>query len=165
MLAIAMPGPRSYTGEDVLELHLPGSEPLVRALERALSGSGLRLAEPGEFTRRAFENGRIPLDRALGVAALVAARGEDQRRAATELLRGGLGEAARAAGDRLEALCALMEASLDFDEADTGHVPTVQFERLLDAIEPELSELAARVGARAAVGEPRAVLVLSLIHI
>ena len=159
VLAIGMPGPKSYTGEDVVELHLIGSEPLVVALEGALAGSGLRQAEPGEFTRRAFENGRIALDRALGVAALVAARGEDQRRAATDLLRGGLEQAARAAGDLLEALCALIEASLDFDEADTGHVPTQQFVALLDELEPELAELEARVGAKLAGDEPRTVLV------
>ena len=159
VLVIGMPGPKSYTGEDVVELHLSGSEPLVAALERALASGGLRQAGPGEFTRRAFENGRIALDRALGVAALVAARGEDQRRAATDLLRGGLERAARAAGDLLEALCALIEASLDFDEADTGHVPIHQFIALLDELEPELTELEARVGAKLAGDEPRTVLV------
>lgn len=119
-----MPGPRSFTAEDVAELHLPGHPGLVAlALERLLSG-GARLAEPGEFTRRAFQNGRIDLTQAEGVAALVAANSESERRAATALLVGGLERRVRAIRDELEAVRSLSEASLDFDEADTGHVPT-----------------------------------------
>lgn len=119
-----MPGPRSFTAEDVAELHLPGHPELVQgALEHLLSLGG-RLAEPGEFTRRAFENGRIDLTRAEGVAALVSARSAGERRAATALLAGGLGRRIDGIRAELEAVRALSEASLDFDEADTGHVPT-----------------------------------------
>ncbi|WP_145197496.1 GTPase [Planctomycetes bacterium Poly30] len=118
-----MPGPRSFTAEDVAELHLPGHPGLVAgALERLLV-SGARLAEPGEFTRRAFQNGRIDLTQAEGVSALVAARSREERRAATALLVGGLERRVRAIRGELEAVRALSEASLDFDEADTGHVP------------------------------------------
>lgn len=119
-----MPGPRSFTAEDVAELHLVGHPGLVDlALGRVLD-AGARLAEPGEFTRRAFENGRIDLTQAEGVAALVSARTDAERRAALALLEGGLGERLGGIRDGLEAVRALAEASLDFDEADTGHVPT-----------------------------------------
>ena len=88
-LAVWMPGPRSFTAEDVLELHLPGHVDLAQgALERVLA-AGAVLAEPGEFTRRAFENGRIDLTRAEGVLALIHARTTGERRAASALLAGG----------------------------------------------------------------------------
>ena len=122
-LLLWMPGPRSFTAEDVAELHLPGQPDLVaQALERLLE-RGAVLAEPGEFTRRAFENGRIDLTQAEGVAALVVARSRAERRAATALLAGGLERRLRGIRDVLEAVRSLTEASLDFDEADTGHVP------------------------------------------
>ena len=121
-LVLWMPGPHSFTREDVAEFHLPGSPPLVdRALERLLE-LGARSAHAGEFTRRAFENGRIDLTRAEGVLALVHARGEAERRSASALLFGGLDKRLRTLREGLEALRALAEASLDFDESDTGHV-------------------------------------------
>ncbi len=119
-----MPGPRSFTAEDVVELHMPGHPELVQGVLERLLSSGARLAEPGEFTRRAFQNGRIDLTRAEGVAALVAARSSEERRAATALLVGGLGRRIDSIRAELETVRALSEASLDFDEADTGHVPT-----------------------------------------
>lgn len=134
VLALWMPGPRSFTAEDVLELHLPGQPALVDvALARVLS-LGVRLAQPGEFTRRAFENGRIDLTRAEGVSALVAARSAAERRAAFALLSGGLDR--RLAGLRrgLDAARSLGEASLDFDEADTGHVPLEEITSMVKEI-------------------------------
>ncbi|QDU67065.1 tRNA modification GTPase MnmE [Planctomycetes bacterium Pla86] len=117
-----MPGPASYTREDVCELHLPGSVPLLERALDALLRAGARRAEPGEFTRRAFHSGRLDLTRAEGVLELVRARSEDERRAATALLGGGLGERVASLRDNLDGLRALCEASLDFDESDTGHV-------------------------------------------
>ena len=81
-LVLWFPGPGSYTGEDSAEFHLHGGAAVVGALLRALSDMGLRLAEPGEFTRRAFENGRLDLAQAEGVADLVDAETEAQRRQA-----------------------------------------------------------------------------------
>ena len=82
LLLLWMPGPRSFTREDVAEFHLPGAPPLLaRALSRLVE-LGARLAEPGEFTRRAFESGRIDLTRAEGVLSLVEARSEAARRSA-----------------------------------------------------------------------------------
>jgi tRNA modification GTPase len=137
-----MPGPRSFTAEDVAELHLPGHPGLVAGAMKRLLGAGAVLAEPGEFTRRAFQNGRIDLTQAEGVAALVAARSRDERRAATALLVGGLERRVRAIRGELEAVRSLSEASLDFDEADTGHVPSEALielgERALERIQEAL---------------------------
>ena len=129
---LRMPGPRSFTREDVLELHLPGNGFLLDAVLAALQASGARLAEPGEFIRRAFANGALDLTRVEGVLALIQAQNEAEARAASALLFGGLEERMRAMRDRLEALRALCEASLDFDEAETGHVPSVELLELCD---------------------------------
>jgi tRNA modification GTPase len=112
VLALWMPGPRSYTREDVLELHLPGAEPLLgRALGRLLE-LGATPAQPGEFTRRAFLNGRLDLTRAEAVLELVEATNDAERRAATRLLAGGLAERVAALRDALDDVRALAEASL-----------------------------------------------------
>ena len=158
-LAVWMPGPRSFTAEDVLELHLPGHPALAQgALERVLS-AGATLAEPGEFTRRAFENGRIDLTRAEGVLALVQARTRSERRAASALLAGGLERRLGELRAGLEALRSLTEASLDFDEADTGHVPTQQLERMASDVAAGLDAALGWERARMATGRAgRAVL-------
>lgn len=142
VLALAMPGPHSFTGEDVLELHLVGSPPLVAAALARLVALGAELARPGEFTRRAFESGRIDLSRAEGVLALVEAESDSERRAAAELCFGGLGKRLEALRESLLDLRVLCEASLDFDEADTGHVPLEELvergERVRVALEEAL---------------------------
>jgi tRNA modification GTPase len=135
-----MPGPRSFTREDVAELHLPGAPALLSvALERLLA-LGAAPAGPGEFTRRAFVNGRIDLTRAEGVLALVSARDAGERRAATALLFGGLGDRMTALRDTLDGLRSLCEASLDFDETDTGHVPEEDLARGARGVATGLAE-------------------------
>ncbi len=126
-----MPGPRSFTAEDVAELHLAGQPDLVEAALARLLSLGARSAEPGEFTRRAFENGRIDLTQAEGVAALVSARNAAEQRAAMALLVGGLSRRIDRVREALEEARSLAEASLDFDEADTGHVPFDSIEALV----------------------------------
>jgi tRNA modification GTPase len=158
-LLLWMPGPRSYTREDVAELHLLGSPPLLRAaLDRALA-LGARDAMPGEFTRRAFLNGRLDLTRAEGVLELVSARSAEERRAATALLVGGLDGRVGKLRDRLEELRAVTEASLDFDETDTGHIPATQLAAaardVLEGIEAATTWEARR---EPAAGLPRVVL-------
>ena len=138
MLALAMPGPRSFTREDVCELHLPGSPPLLAAALARLVSLGAELATPGEFTRRAFESGRIDLSQAEGVLELVRAHDEAERRAATALLFGGLSQRLASLRARLLELRVLCEASLDFDEADTGHVPSEELRARARAVEEEL---------------------------
>lgn len=114
--------PRSYTREDVVEISMPSSPPLLQSLMRCLVEEGARMAEPGEFTRRAFLHGRIDLSRAEGVLELVSARNERQAKAGLLLLEGGLAERVASMRRGLENALAQIEASLDFEEADTGHI-------------------------------------------
>lgn len=145
-----MRAPRSFTREDVAEFHLPGAEPLLaRALARLLE-LGAAVARPGEFTRRAFLNGRLDLSRAEGVLALTEAANEAERAAAARLLEGGLAGRAEAIREGLLELATLCEASLDFDESDTGHVPRAELLSLLAASESALAETRAWEVRRAA---------------
>jgi tRNA modification GTPase len=154
-----MPAPRSFTREDVAELSLPGAEALARAALARLVELGARPAEPGEFTRRAFHSGRIDLSRAEGLLELVLAGNEAQRAAAAELVSGGLAARVEALRSDLLDLAALSEASLDFEESDTGHVPAAELEARGASLLAKLDEALAFEGARARRGgEPRVLL-------
>jgi tRNA modification GTPase len=117
-LGVWVPGPRSATGEDVAELHLHGSRAVLAAVMAALRRLGLRLAEPGEFTRRAFLNGKLDLTQAEAVADLAAAETEAQRRQALRQLDGALGLLYRGWAERLLRLVAHLEAAIDFPDED-----------------------------------------------
>jgi tRNA modification GTPase len=117
-LALWFPGPKSYTGEDMAELHLHGSRAVLAAAVAALRRLGLRLAEPGEFTRRAFHNGKLDLLQAEAIADLAAAETEAQRRQALRQLDGALGGLYRGWCDRLVRLLAHLEAAIDFPDED-----------------------------------------------
>ena len=120
-LVIAFPGPRSVTGEDLVELHCHGGRAVVEAVERAiLAVPGLRRAVPGEFTRRALGNGRIDLTEAEGLADLLDAETETQRRAALAAAEGQVSRAIRGWLDRLAALSATVEAAIDYAEEEDG---------------------------------------------
>lgn len=121
-LVLWLPGPGTATGEDVAELHLHGGRAVVRAVEVALAAlPGVRQAQPGEFTRRAFANGRIDLAEAEGLADLLSAETELQRRAAMASAGGALSRRVEAWRDRVLILSAQVEAVLDFgDEDDVG---------------------------------------------
>jgi tRNA modification GTPase len=116
VLAFAMRGPRSFTGEDVAELHGHGGEVNSARLLRAVLEHGARAAEPGEFSRRAFEHGRIDLTRAEAIAAVIGAGSERAWRQAQDQLTGALG--ARVAALRADAVHVLaeIEATIDFPE-------------------------------------------------
>ncbi len=88
VVAYVMRGPKSYTGEDQVELHLPGSPTLLEMVVEILRRMGARLALPGEFTQRAFRNGRIDLTKAEAVAATIHARSEGERLASLGVLSG-----------------------------------------------------------------------------
>ena len=118
-LVLWFPAPASFTGEDVAELHIHGGMAVQQGLLEALGAMpGLRLAEPGEFTRRAFENGKLDLTAAEGVGDLVAARTAGQRRQALGQLRGGLGKVYDRWRLELIGLLAHLEAEIDFPEED-----------------------------------------------
>jgi tRNA modification GTPase len=120
-LVLRFPGPNSATGEDLAELHLHGGRAVVAAVMEALAAQeGLRPAEPGEFTRRAFENERIDLAEAEGLADLLAAETESQRRAALAMAGGSLSRQVESWRHDLLALAAALEAALDF--SDEGEV-------------------------------------------
>ena len=155
LLLLWMPGPRSFTREDVAEFHLPGSPPLLRAALERLLDLGAVVATPGEFTRRAFLSGRIDLARAEGVLELVRARNEGERRAATALLAGGLSDRVGSLRERLEDVRALVEASLDFDARDTGDVAAEEIDRRLSEASAALAEAQGFEVARSrGAGEP-----------
>jgi tRNA modification GTPase len=122
-LVLWFPAPRSETGEDTVEFHLHGGRAVVAAVAAALGAlPGLRPAEPGEFTRRSFANGKLDLTGVEGLADLIGAETEAQRRQAFRQLQGLLGERAEAWRTRLIEALALVEASIDFpDEGDVPH--------------------------------------------
>lgn len=134
-LVLWFPKPRSLTGEDVAELHLHGSLATVDAVLRTLGNlSGHRLAEPGEFTRRALENERLDLAQVEGLSDLIEAETEAQRRQALRVLSGALGARAASWRSRLVRAAALLEATIDFADED---VPA--------DVRPEVAELVAAV--------------------
>ena len=112
-------GPNSFTGEDVVELHLHGSVAIMRrALGVLGSFNGARLAEPGEFTRRALENGRLDLVQVEGLADLIEAETEAQRKQALRVLSGDLGSKVEEWRRLLIRAAALLEATIDFADED-----------------------------------------------
>ncbi len=121
-LVLVFPAPDSATGEDVAELHLHGGRAVIRAVERAIAQHpGLRPAEPGEFTRRALETGRIDLTEAEGLADLLTAETEMQRRTALLSAEGALRRNVERWTDRVVFLAAALEAAIDYsDEADVA---------------------------------------------
>jgi len=139
-LVIRFPGPNSATGEDLVELHLHGGRAVVAAVLEALGAiGGLRPAMPGEFTRRAFENGRLDLAEAEGLADLLAAETQSQRRAAQALAGGALSHQVAGWQQRLLGLAAGLEAMLDFsDEGEVG-------DELPDGWRADLAELAGEI--------------------
>jgi tRNA modification GTPase len=138
-LVLKFDGPASETGEDVVELQLHGGRSVVAAVLAALGRiEGLRLAEPGEFTRRAFEHGRIDLAQAEGLADLIEAETQAQRRVALAMAGGALSRQVEAWQARLLMLAARIEALFDF--SDEGDVAP-------DDIGPPLASLAAELEA------------------
>jgi tRNA modification GTPase len=117
-LVLWFPGPASYTGEDGAELHLHGGRAVVEAVSSALVALGLRPAEPGEFTRRAFQNGKLDLAQAEAVADLVEAETAAQRRQALDQLEGALGRRYDGWRGELIELLAWLEAEIDFPDED-----------------------------------------------
>ncbi|MFZ5668483.1 MAG: tRNA uridine-5-carboxymethylaminomethyl(34) synthesis GTPase MnmE [Pseudomonadota bacterium] len=139
-LVLWFPGPASYTGEDCAEFQLHGGLAVVDALVEALAGLGLRLAAPGEFTRRAFENGRLDLAQAEAVADLIDAETTAQARQALDQLGGDLTRRYEAwRGLLIEAL-AVLEAAVDFPDEDLPEDVAARARPPLDDLLSDLRE-------------------------
>jgi tRNA modification GTPase len=147
-LVLWFPAPASFTGEDVLELHVHGGRAVIAALLDALSGiADLRPAEPGEFTRRAFLNERLDLTAVEGLADLVEAETRAQARQALRQLDGALGRLYECWRQTLLSALGRLEAEIDF--APEEEVP----EDLLEAVRPDVHRLSAEIAAHLADGQ------------
>ncbi|ACG79936.1 thiophene and furan oxidation protein ThdF [Phenylobacterium zucineum HLK1] len=164
-LVLWFPGPGSYTGEDAAEFHVHGGTAVTGALVEALAGLGLRLAEPGEFTRRAFENGKLDLAQAEGVADLIDSETEGQRRQALEQLGGRLSQVQARWREALTEALALFEAAVDFPDEEVPADVAARARPVLETLAAEIEAAAAdaargervREGFRIAlVGAPNA---------
>lgn len=161
VLAMLAAAPASYTGEDVLELFIPGHLSLAeRCMALILARSGVRHAEPGEFTARAFLNGRLTAEQAEGVAMLIAARSAAQAESARRLLSGDAGRRYTSWRDEIAACLALVEAGIDFtDQEDVVPITPDDLLRRLRALREPASAFLAGAGAAAVPGAlPRIVL-------
>jgi tRNA modification GTPase len=138
VVVLWFPGPASATGEDVAEFHVHGGRAVLAALFATLAGfENVRPAEPGEFTRRGFENGKLDLTEAEGLDDLIHADTDRQRRQALRQLKGLLGDKARAWRAEIIEASALIEAGIDF--SDEGDVPA-------ELIAPALAKIQALLG-------------------
>jgi tRNA modification GTPase len=138
-LALWFPAPASFTGEDVAELHVHGGPAVIAAvIDAALSQPGVRLAEPGEFTRRAFENGKLDLAEAEGLADLVDAETEGQRHQALRQRRGALSTLYDGWRTRLIEAAALIEAEIDFPDEDLPGALARRAGPMLEALAAEM---------------------------
>ena len=139
-LALWFPGPGSFTGEDVVELHIHGGPAVILGMtEACLVLPGVRPAEPGEFTRRAFENGKLDLAEAEGLADLVDAETEGQRRQALRQMQGGLSALYERWRAQLIEAMALLEAAIDFPDEDLPADLVRRVGPLVDAISADLA--------------------------
>ncbi len=141
-LVLWLPGPGSYTGEDSAEFHLHGGPAVVGGVLEALGAQGLRLAEPGEFTRRAFENGKLDLAQAEGVADLIEAETLAQRRQALDQLGGRLSSAQAAWRAALIEALSVFEAAVDFPDEE---IPADVAARARPVLDQLIADLAAAV--------------------
>ena len=138
-MVVWLPGPGSYTGEDSAEFYLHGGRSVLAGVADALVALGARPAEPGEFTRRAFLNGRMDLTEAEAVHDLIAAETEAQRRQALRQLDGALGALYRDWSERLRLLLAQQEALIDFPDEDLPPEVEAQVLAELAALQGELA--------------------------
>ena len=163
VLAFGMQAPKSYTGEDVVELQCHGGSLIAQRVLESVLFAGARAARPGEFTKRAFLNGRIDLAQAEAVADLIAARSEAGRRLATSQLQGLLSDRVATLRSNLLRTRAVCEVALDFPDEDVSEMDEGHVAHELKTVRGELEQLAATFergrlryhGARVAlVGRP-----------
>jgi tRNA modification GTPase len=155
--ALVFVAPASFTGELVVELHLPGGPVLVRCVLEDLlvrgAALGVRAALPGEFTARACQNGRLDLAQAEGVLMLLHAADQQQAAAAVQWLRGGLSAAVVAIRSQLQDVLALLEVGLDFEEGEAGALREEEWAVPLASAVEAVRDLARAVPAASPGGE------------
>lgn len=153
--------PHSYTGEDTIEFLLPGNPALLeRVLARLTESEGVRRAGPGEFTARAYLNGRLSLDQAEGVAMTITARNEEELNAAQRVLRGAAGARYDAIAESIAQALALVEAGIDFtDQEDVVAIAPNELCDRLTVIATSLQECLGGIPQRERSGTARVVLV------
>jgi tRNA modification GTPase len=139
-------GPRSYTGQDLVELHVPGNPLLARMLLDWIVRQGARLAGPGEFTARAYFNGKLDLAQAEGVAAAISAQNREHLAAARQLMAGELARRLRPAMDLLTESLALIEAGIDFSDEGIQFLTPAEAGKRIDEILAQLESLVAESG-------------------
>lgn len=140
-LLLVMPGPHSYTAEDVVELHAHGNPSLLAGLMDVLVSLGARPADPGEFTYRAFIYGRMDMTQAEAVQALVSAEGDAARRQALRQLTGGLSSHLEPMEEALKSLYLKIEARLEFSEDGIPALDQVKFEKETSDVSRDLGKL------------------------
>lgn len=154
-LVLRFDAPHSFTGEDVVELHLHGSIAVIQSVLRVLGDSGsARLAEPGEFTRRALENGKMDLAQVEGLADLIESETEAQRKQALRVVSGHLGALVEQWRSSLIRAAALIEATIDFVDEDVPVDVSPEVRELLSVVKSDLiREIAgSKVAERIRVG-------------
>lgn len=140
-VATVFKAPRSYTGDDTVELSVHGSRYIQQELLRALATAGVRLAEPGEFTRRAFAAGHLDLTQAEGVADMIAARSRASHRMAINQLNGAVSRRLKSLRDNLLELASLLELELDFAEEHVEFASRPKLLSLANEVNAEVKRL------------------------
>jgi tRNA modification GTPase len=160
VLAVIMRAPHSYTGEDVVEVHCHGGGQVMRSTLDLFLAAGARLAHPGEFTQRAFLNGRIDLAQAEAVAALIGARSEQAARLALAQLDGKLSLRLQRYAMELRDLLTLLEAHIDFPDDDLGPLDRPALAERVTAVREDMEQLLETFDSGRALREGVRVLIL-----
>jgi len=135
------PGPNSYTGEDLAEFHVHGSRAVINALHKTLSQiKNCRLAEPGEFTKRAFQNGKISLLKAESIADLISSETEIQRKQALKIMSGKSSDQFNSWRDKLLKILSHIEAKIDFPDEDLAKDILTNIQKTSDQVSSEIQE-------------------------
>jgi tRNA modification GTPase len=134
-------GPKSYTGEDTIEISCHGSQFIIEKIIHSITSLGVRIAKPGEFTQRAFLNGKLDLAQAESVADLIASNTEASRRTALHNMRGGFSSDLHLLREELIKFSALIELELDFSQEDVAFADRDQLVRLITTLQKSTEQL------------------------
>lgn len=141
VLMVCMRGPRSYTREDIVEIHCHGGMIPIRKILELIISHGARLAEPGEFTKRAFLNGRLDLVQAEAVADLIRAKSDEAARSSLRQMEGSLSRKLKDIRERLLDLIAHIEVTIDYPEEDIDEIIGKEIAGVLDEVLSEMKRL------------------------